>query len=212
MPFELTPLGFAYDALAPTIDELTLRTHHARHHAAHVTELNAALSGTGWEDEPVDAILAGLERLPADRRAAVRHHAGGHANHVLYWEALTPRGGGAPRGAIAEAIGTTFGSFAAFQRQFTLATARVFGSGWVWLVQDGSGLCVLATVDHDSPLLHGATPLLGIDLWEHAYYLKFRHRRADYVEAFWNVVDWDVVADRHAAVLRQGIPQRAGEP
>jgi superoxide dismutase, Fe-Mn family len=196
MPFELAPLGFSYDALAPTIDELTLRTHHGRHHAAHIAELNAALSGTGWEDEPVDRILAGLQRLPVDRRAAVRQHAGGHANHLLYWQAMTPRGGGAPHGELADAIRAAFGSFEALKHQFTLAAAGVFGSGWVWLVDDGSGLAVLATGDQDSPLVLGATPLLAIDLWEHAYYLKFRHRRADYVEAFWNVVDWDVVAAR----------------
>jgi Fe-Mn family superoxide dismutase len=200
MPFELAPLGFAYDALAPTIDELTLRTHHGRHHAAHVAELNAALSGTGWEDQPVDAILAGVDRLPVERRTAVRHHAGGHANHVLYWQTMTPRGGGAPHGAIADAIRAAFGSFAALRQELTLAAAGVFGSGWVWLVHNGSSLAVLTTADQDSPLASGATPLLGIDLWEHAYYLKFRHRRADYVEAFWNVVDWDVVADRLGAV------------
>ncbi len=199
MPFELAPLGFAYDALAPTIDELTMRTHHGRHHAAHVAELNAALSGTGFEDQPVNAILTGLGRLPAERRAAVRQHAGGHANHALYWQTMTPRGGGAPHGAIADAIRATFGSFEALKQQLTLASAGVFGSGWAWLVHDGSGLSVLATADQDSPLLIGATPLLGIDLWEHAYYLKFRHRRADYVEAFWNVVAWDAVADRYAA-------------
>src|SRR5262245_16943868 len=198
MPFELAPLGFAYDALAPTIDELTMRTHHGRHHAAHIAELNAALSGTGWEDQPVETILTGLERLPVDRRAAVRHHAGGHANHLLYWQTLTPRGGGAPRGAIAEAIRGAFGSFDALKRQLTAAAASVFGSGWVWLVRNGSGLAVLTTRDQDSPLVLGATPLLGIDLWEHAYYLKFRHRRADYVEAFWNVIDWDVVSDRYS--------------
>jgi len=199
MPFELAPLGFAYDALAPTIDELTMRTHHRRHHAAHIAELNAALSGTGWEDEPVDAILTGLERLPVDRRAAVRHHGGGHANHVLYWQTMTPRGGGAPHGAIADAIRVGFGSFDALRQQVMSAATGVFGSGWVWLVHDGSGLAVLATADQDSPRILGATPLLGIDLWEHAYYLKFRHRRCDYLEAFWNVVDWDVVSDRYSS-------------
>jgi superoxide dismutase, Fe-Mn family len=198
MPFELAPLAFAYDALAPTIDELTMRTHHGRHHAAHIAGLNAALSGTGLENLPVDAVLAGLERLPAERRAAVRHHAGGHANHALYWQTLTPRGGRAPHGAMADAIRATFGSFEALKQQLTPVSMDVFGSGWAWLVHDGSGLSILVTSDEDSPLLAGATPLLGIDLWEHAYYLKFRHRRADYVEAFWNVVDWDVVADRLA--------------
>jgi Fe-Mn family superoxide dismutase len=201
MPFELAPLGFAYDALAPTIDELTMRTHHGRHHAAHVAELNAALAGTGWEDQPVEAILAGLDSLPVDRRAAVRHHAGGHANHVLYGQTLTPRGGGVPHGAIADAIRAAFGSFEALKQELTLASGGVFGSGWVWLVHDGSGLAVLATADQESPLASGVAPLLGIDLWEHAYYLKFRHRRADYVEAFWNVVDWDVVSERHAAAV-----------
>src|SRR5262249_41432686 len=147
MPFELAPLGFAYDALAPTIDELTMRTHHGRHHAAHIAGLNAALSGTGWEDQPVDAILAGLERLPADRRAAVRHHAGGHANHVLYWQTMTPRGGGAPHGAVADAIRASFGSFEELKQQLMGTAGGVFSSGWVWLVQDGSGLAVVTTAD-----------------------------------------------------------------
>src|SRR5262249_54866875 len=138
MPFELAPLGFAYDALAPTIDELTMRTHHGRHHAAHVAELNAALSGTGWEDQPVNAILTGLERLPVDRRAAVRHHAGGHANHVLYWQTMTPRGGGAPHGAVADAIRASFGSFAVLKQQVMFAARGVVGGGWGWVAGGGS--------------------------------------------------------------------------
>jgi Fe-Mn family superoxide dismutase len=191
MPFELAPLGYPYDALAPTIDELTMRTHHACHHAAHIAGLNAALAGTGWEDRPIDAILPELERLP-------RYHAGGHANHELLWQSMTPHGGGAPDGELADAIRAAFGSFAAFKAQLTSTATALFGSGWAWLVHDGSGLAVVATADEDSPLSSGVAPLLGIDLWEHAYYLKFRHRRADYVEAFWNVVDWDVVAARLA--------------
>src|SRR4051812_45003631 len=158
MPFELAPLGFAYDALAPTIDELTMRTHHGRHHAAHIAELNAALSGTGLEGQPVDAILAGLEPLPAERRAAVRHHSGGHANHVLYWQTMTPRGGGAPHGAIADAIRETFGSFEALKQQLTLASTGVFGSGWAWLGAGGPGPSRLPAPPPGPPPPFGGAP------------------------------------------------------
>ena len=195
MPFELAPLGFAYDALTPTIDELTLRTHHGRHHAAHIAELNAALSGTGWEDEPVDAILSGLERLPVDRRAAVRHHGGGHANHVLYWQTMTPRGGGAPHGAIADAIRVGFGSFDALRQQVMSAATGVFGSGWVWLVLDGDELKVVRTSNAETPLTMRMKPLLAIDVWEHAYYLDYQNSRLDYVNAVLdNKINWGFAA------------------
>jgi superoxide dismutase, Fe-Mn family len=201
VPFELSPLLYTYDALWPTIDELTMRTHHGHHHAAHIRALNEALAGTGWEEQPLETILAHVDRLPASRRAAVRHHGGGHANHVLYWQTLTPNGGGAPRGELAAAIRAAFGSFDRLRAELTTTAATLFGSGWAWLVYDGGALAVISTPNQESPLLTGAAPLLGIDLWEHAYYLKFRHRRADHVEAFWNVIDWGVVASRHAAAV-----------
>jgi Fe-Mn family superoxide dismutase len=200
MAFELAPLPYTYDALTPTIDELTMRTHHRRHHGACVEALNAALAGTRWEDSPIEATLAQLDLLPADLRATVRHHGGGHANHLQFWESMSPCGGGEPAGDLAGAIQATFGSLRELKRELAAAAVARVGSGWAWLVHDGRGLAVLSTPNQDSPLMDGATPLVGIDVWEHAYYLKFQHRRADYLEAWWNVVDWDVVAQRHAAV------------
>jgi Fe-Mn family superoxide dismutase len=191
MSHVLPPLPYAYDALDPTIDELTMRIHHDRLHATYVAGLNAALDGTEWADTPVEQLLAHLERLPATRRAAVRHHGGGHANHVLFWESM--RGAG-PRGPA------SFASVAGLRRRMSEAAAACFGSGWAWLVHDGAGLAVTATGDQDSPLMDGQTPLLGVDVWEHAYYLKYRSRRADYLEAWWNVVDWARVGERYASV------------
>jgi Fe-Mn family superoxide dismutase len=202
MAFELAPLPYTYDALAPTIDEFTMRTHHRRHHAAYVDGLNAALAGTAWAQKPIEATLAELDRLPTDRRSAVRDHGGGHANHLLFWETMSPDGGGEPEGELARAIRGTFGSVRDLKRELAQAAIARFGSGWAWLVYDGGKLAVLSTPNQDSPLMLGLEPLLGIDLWEHAYYLKFQHRRADYLEAWWHVVDWDVVAARHAAIAR----------
>jgi Fe-Mn family superoxide dismutase len=202
MAFELAPLPYTYDALAPTIDELTMRCHHRRHHRAYVEALNAALEGTRWEDSPIEAVLAELDLLPADLRSIVRDHGGGHANHLLFWETMSPHGGGEPAGDLAGAIRATFGSLRDLKRELANTAVARFGSGWAWLVHDGGGLSVRSTPNQDSPLMSGVTPLLGIDVWEHAYYLKFQHRRADYLEAWWNVVDWDIVAQRHAAVAR----------
>jgi Fe-Mn family superoxide dismutase len=198
MAFELAPLPYTYDALAPTIDELTMRTHHRAHHGAYVNALNAALAGTGWEDRPIEATLAELDRLPVDRREAVRDHGGGHANHALFWETMSPDGGREPTGDLGDAIRARFGSVRDMKRELAATAVGRFGSGWAWLVHDRSGLAVISTPNQDSPLMSGATPLLGVDVWEHAYYLKFQHRRADYLEAWWNVVDWEVVAARHA--------------
>jgi superoxide dismutase, Fe-Mn family len=203
MAFELAPLPYTYDALAPTIDELTMRMHHRRHHAAYVDALNDVLAGTGFEDRPIEAILAQLNRVPADRRSAVRDYGGGHANHTLFWETMSPYGGGEPNGKLKLAIGGAFGSVRDLKRELANAAIARFGSGWAWLVYDRGRLAVVSTPNQDSPLLDGAVPLLGIDVWEHAYYLKFQHRRADYLEAWWNVVDWDVVAARHAAAVAQ---------
>jgi superoxide dismutase, Fe-Mn family len=201
MAFELAPLPYAYDALAPTIDELTMRMHHRRHHAAYVDALNEVLAGTGFENKPIEATLAELDRLPADRRAAVRDYGGGHSNHELFWESMSPYGGGEPGGALGLAIRGAFGSVRNLKRELAGAAVSRFGSGWAWLVYDRGQLAVVSTANQDSPLMTGAVPLLGIDVWEHAYYLKFQHRRADYLEAWWNVVDWDVVAARHAAAV-----------
>jgi Fe-Mn family superoxide dismutase len=202
MAFELAPLPYTYDALAPTIDELTMRMHHRRLHAAYVDALNDVLAGSGWEDRPIEATLSQLDRLPPDRRTAVRDYGGGHSNHALFWESMSPYGGGVPHGDLAHEIRTTFGSFNNLKSEVAAAAIARVGSGWVWLVRDHGRLAVISTANQDSPLMTGATPLLGIDVWEHAYYLKFQHRRADYLEAWWNVVDWNVVAARHAAVSR----------
>jgi Fe-Mn family superoxide dismutase len=202
MAFELAPLPYTYDALAPTIDELTMRMHHRRHHASYVDALNDVLAGTRWEDRPIESTLAHLDRLPPDRRSAVRDYGGGHSNHALFWESMSPYGGGEPRGELAHAIRMRFGSIRTLRCELASAAITRFGSGWAWLVQDHGRLVVTSTANQDSPLMSGVTPLLGIDVWEHAYYLKFQHRRADYLEAWWNVVDWDVVATRHAALSR----------
>ncbi len=200
MPHSLPPLPYSYDALAPTIDELTMRLHHGKHHAGYVAKLNAALEGTGWADRPVEALLADLAALPEPLRAAVRDNGGGHANHTLYWETMAPDGGGDPAGPLRDAIEAAFGSVAGLREQLNAAGAGRFGCGWAWLVHDGDGLAVASTANQDSPLMNGGTPLLGIDVWEHAYYLKHQNRRADYLEGWWNVVRWERVAERYAEV------------
>ena len=196
MPHELPPLPYAYDALEPSIDEQTMRIHHDKHHGAYVTNLNAALEGTEWIDRPIDTVLANLEIIPEDKRTAVRNNGGGHANHTLFWEIMGPDGGGEPSGDLAAAIADTFGSFADLQSQVNDAGVKRFGSGWSWLVWDGTGLAVLSTPNQDSPVMDGKTPLLGVDVWEHAYYLNYQNRRPDYLAAWWNVVRWDAVAAR----------------
>jgi Fe-Mn family superoxide dismutase len=158
-----------------------------------VTNLNAALEGTEWMDRPIEAVLSNLEILPADKQAAVRNNGGGHANHTLFWETLSPDGGGEPTGALGEAVGATFGAFDVLKQQMVDAGIKRFGSGWSWLVWDGTGLAVLSTPNQDSPISEGKTPLFGIDVWEHAYYLKYQNRRPEYLEAIWNVVDWNAV-------------------
>ena len=196
MPFELPPLPFDYAALEPHIDEVTLHVHHDKHHQTYVDKANAALAGSEWADASADEILRDLDQLPADRRTAARNHVGGHANHTFYWEGMGPSGGGEPGGALAAAIEQAFGDFAAFKAQLSDASTNHFGSGWGWLVHDGSTLKVISTHDQESPLSAGLTPLLTCDVWEHAYYLKYQNRRPEYIEAWWNVVDWNAVAGR----------------
>jgi Fe-Mn family superoxide dismutase len=201
MAYTLAPLPYPYGALEPTIDELTMRIHHDKHHAGYVTNLNAALERTDWDDRPVEQLLGQLDLLPEALRTTVRNNAGGHANHTLFWDVMAPDGGGEPPGRLATAIESAFQSVGELKQRLSSAGATQFGSGWAWLVHNGAGLAVTATSNQDSPLMHGHTPLLGIDVWEHAYYLKHQNRRADYIEAWWNVVDWRRVAERYEEVL-----------
>jgi superoxide dismutase, Fe-Mn family len=199
MAFSVPDLPYAYDALEPHIDEATMRVHHDKHHQAYVDKANAALEGTEWADKPVEETLANLSSLPADKQTPVRNQAGGHANHTLFWENMSPDGGGEPTGELADAINAAFGSFADFQAKFEDNGVTQFGSGWTWLVLDGGELKLTKTSNQDSPILDGQTPLLGNDVWEHAYYLKYQNKRPDYLKAWWNVVNWAKVAERYAA-------------
>jgi Fe-Mn family superoxide dismutase len=197
MAFELPPLPYAFDALEPTIDAKTMEIHHDKHHQAYVTNLNAALEGSEWADRPIEQVLADLELIPEDKRTAVRNNGGGHANHSLFWEIMKPGGGGEPSGDLATAISDTFGSLDDLKSQLNDAGVKRFGSGWSWLLWDGTGLAVKSTPNQDSPLMEDHVPLLGIDVWEHAYYLSYQNRRPDYLAAWWNVVNWDEVARRY---------------
>jgi Fe-Mn family superoxide dismutase len=202
MAYELPPLPYPYDALEPHIDEQTMRIHHDKHHQAYIDKVNAALEGTEWEDNPVHQLLgADLDIISEDKRTVVRNNGGGHANHSLFWEIMGPEGGGEPSGELAAAIGETFDSFDAFKKLVIDGGVNRFGSGWTWLVHDGTGLAVYSTANQDSPLMNADYPILGIDVWEHAYYLKYQNRRPDYLEAWWNVVNWDAVATRYAEAL-----------
>ncbi len=192
-------LPYAYDALEPHIDEATMRVHHDKHHVAYTTKLNAAVEGTDFAGAAAEDLLKNLDQLPADIRTAVRNNGGGHVNHNLFWTVMSPGGGGEPTGELASAMERAFGSFDAFKDQFAAAGATQFGSGWAWLVIDGGELAVMATANQDSPLSQGKTPILGMDVWEHAYYLKYQNRRPDYIEAFFNVIDWNAVAANYAA-------------
>ena len=197
MPFELPDLPYDYAALEPHIDARTMEIHHGKHHRAYVDNANKALDGTEWADRPVEEVIANLDSIPEDKRAAVRNNAGGHANHSLFWTIMGPGGGGAPDGELASAIDSTFGGLDALKEQVNAAGVGRFGSGWTWLVKDGGGaLSVLSTPNQDSPLMEGKTPILGIDVWEHAYYLNYQNKRPDYLAAWWNVVNWDEVAKR----------------
>jgi Fe-Mn family superoxide dismutase len=201
MAYELPQLPYPYDALEPTIDEQTMRLHHDKHHQAYLDKVNAALEGTEWEDRPIEQVLGDLDLVPEDKRTVVRNNGGGHANHSLFWEIMSPDGGGEPSGDLAAAIEDTFDSFDELKRQVNEAGVNRFGSGWTWLIHDGTGLAVVSTPNQDTPLMSDDTPILGIDVWEHAYYLKYQNRRPDYLEAWWNVVNWDAVAERYAAAV-----------
>src|SRR5947208_3841668 len=196
MAFEVPPLPYDYAALEPHVDEQTMRIHHDKHHQAYVDNANKALDGTEWAGRPVEAVLADLELLPEDILTAVRNNAGGHANHALYWEIMSPDGGGEPEGGLADAIANTFDSLDALKEQVNDAGVKRFGSGWTWLIWDGTGLAVVSTPNQDSPILNADTPLLGIDVWGHAYYLKYQNRRPDYLAASWNVVNGQEVGRR----------------
>ncbi len=197
MAYSVPDLPYDFGALEPHIDARTMEIHHDKHHAAYVTNLNAALEGTEWMDRPIDAVLANLEILPEDKRMAVRNNGGGHANHSLFWETMSADGGGEPAGALADAIADTFGSLDELKTLVNDAGVKRFGSGWTWLVWDGTGLAVYSTANQDSPVMQSDVPLLGIDVWEHAYYLNYQNRRPDYLAAWWNVVNWDAVAARY---------------
>ena len=199
MAYEVPALPYDYNALEPHVDEATMRVHHDKHHQAYVDKANAALEGTGHEGKPVEEVLRALDSLPADKQGPFRNNGGGHFNHSLFWEAMSPDGGGEPTGELATAISSTFGSFDAFKEQFEAAGVARFGSGWVWLVVDGGELKITSTANQDSPVLEGQVPLVGNDVWEHAYYLQYQNKRPDYLKAWWNVVNWPKVAERYAA-------------
>jgi len=199
MAFSVPPLAYAFGALEPHIDAKTMEIHHDKHHQAYVDKANAALEGTPLADASVQDILKDLSQVPEAKRGAVRNNGGGHFNHTLFWESMSPTGGGAPSGELGSAIDSAFGSFADLQAKMKETGVNQFGSGWSWLVHDGSGLAVVGTPNQDNPISAGHTPLLGVDVWEHAYYLKYQNRRPDYIDAWWNVVDWNKVAERLAA-------------
>jgi superoxide dismutase, Fe-Mn family len=201
MAFEVPPLPYDYNALEPHIDEETMRLHHDKHHQAYVDKANAALEGTAAANDSVESVLSILETFPEDKQKVLRNNAGGHANHSLFWEIMSPDGGGEPDGELADAIDSTFGSLDELKKAVNDGGVNRFGSGWTWLVHDGTGLAVYSTANQDSPLMQSDEPLLGIDVWEHAYYLKYQNKRPDYLEAWWNVVNWPAVAERYARAI-----------
>lgn len=201
MKFELPPLPYAYDALEPTIDTLTMQIHHDKHHAAYVNNLNAALEKhPEFAVKDLNELVRNLDKVPEDIRTAVRNNAGGHWNHSMFWEIMGPNAGGSPKGELGAAINSTFGSFDEFKTKFQSAGAGRFGSGWAWLVLDKSGLSISSTPNQDSPAMEMKGPVMGVDVWEHAYYLKYQNKRPDYLAAWWNVVNWDAVGKRYAAI------------
>jgi Fe-Mn family superoxide dismutase len=199
MSYEVPPLPYAYDALEPHIDQQTMELHHDKHHQAYVDKANAALEGTEFDGQPVEDVLKRLSDLPADKQGPFRNNGGGHYNHSLFWETMSPDGGGEPTGELASAITDAFGSFDAFKEQFEAAGVGQFGSGWAWLVLDGGSVKITSTPNQDSPVLNGQTPLLGNDVWEHAYYLSYQNKRPAYLKAWWNTVDWNKVEERFQA-------------
>jgi Fe-Mn family superoxide dismutase len=201
MAFEVPPLPYAPDALEPHIDAQTMTIHHDKHHQAYVDKLNAALEGTEHADRPIDEIIADLDSIPEDKRTAVRNQGGGHLNHSLFWPSMGPDCGGAPDGDLGAAIDEAFGSFDDFKSKFEAAGAGQFGSGWAWLVIDNGTLAVTSTANQDNPISNGQIPLLGNDVWEHAYYLKYQNKRPDYLKAWWNTVDWTEIGKRYSAEI-----------
>ena len=199
MAYELPELPFAKDALEPHIDAKTMEIHHGKHHAGYVAKVNAAIDGTDLGAKSIEDLISDLAAVPDDKRGAVRNNGGGHANHSLFWSILSASGGGSPSGALAAAIDAELGGFDAFKEKFSAAAGTRFGSGWAWLSVDGGKLVVESTPNQDSPLMEGRTPILGLDVWEHAYYLNYQNRRPDYVAAFFNVIDWNAVGERYAA-------------
>jgi Fe-Mn family superoxide dismutase len=199
MAYSLPPLPYAYDALEPSIDKATMEFHHDKHHQAYVTAVNAALEGTPLTDTPIEDVLRDLSQVPADKLTAVKNNGGGHYNHSMFWENMSPDGGGEPSGALADAIASAFGSFADFQAKIKETGIKQFGSGWSWLILDGSSLAIVGSANQDNPISDGKTPLLGVDVWEHAYYLKYQNLRPAYIDAWWDVVNWPKVAERFAA-------------
>ena len=195
MAFTLPPLPYSYDALEPHIDEATMKLHHGKHHQAYVDKLNAAIAASEWESKSIDEIMVSLDKVPDKIKAAVRNNGGGHYNHSLFWQWMSPTGGGEPTGKVAEAINSKFGSFAKFKEEFEAAGMSRFGSGWVWLIQDGNELSITTTPYQDCPVSEGKKVLLGNDLWEHAYYLKYQNRRPEYLAAWWSVVNWNKVTE-----------------
>jgi Fe-Mn family superoxide dismutase len=199
MAFTVPDLPYGYDALEPTIDDATMHLHHDKHHQAYVDKLNGALEGTEYADASIEDVLRNLSSLPADKQKAVRNNGGGHYNHSLLWQWMSPDGGGQPDGALAEAINSAFGSFDDFKAKFKEAGVNQFGSGWSFLIHNGSGLEIAGYPNQDNPILDGKTSILGVDVWEHAYYLKYQNKRPDYLDAFWNVVNWPKVAELFSA-------------
>jgi Fe-Mn family superoxide dismutase len=197
--YEVPPLPYDYNALEPTIDEQTMQLHHDKHHQAYVDKANDAIAGTEWDGKPVEEVLQNLSSLPDDKQTVFRNNGGGHANHTLFWESMSADGGGEPSGELADALNEAFDSFDSFKEQFEANGVGQFGSGWTWLVLDGGQLKLEKTANQDSPVLNGQTPLLGNDVWEHAYYLKYQNKRPDYLKAWWDVVNWDKVAERYSA-------------
>jgi len=196
MAYEVPPLPYDYNALEPHIDEATMKLHHDKHHQAYVDKANGALEDTEWQDKPIEEVLQNLDSLDGDKKGVVRNNGGGHANHTFFWEIMSPDGGGAPRGALLDAIVDKWGGFDEFQAEFKAAGIARFGSGWAWLVKEGDGVDIVTTPNQDTPVMEGKTPIIGIDVWEHAYYLNYQNKRPDYIDAWWNVVNWDEAQKR----------------
>ena len=202
MPYTLPALPYGFDALEPHIDAQTMQIHHDKHHQAYITKVNDALAGTDMDGKPIEEVIQKLSAVPEAKRATVRNNGGGHANHSLFWTILSPKGGGQPTGDIATAINAAFGSYDGFKEKFANAATGRFGSGWAWLVADGGKVAIVDTPNQDNPLMDGKTPLLGLDVWEHAYYLKYQNKRPDYIAAFFNLINWDEVNKRFAAAKK----------